>query len=325
MVALTLGSPLPRVVVVGGTHGNEYTGMYVVEHVLSESELRTTFPALSIDTLCANPRAYAVNRRFVDDDLNRQFTSVRLGSAPDASVYESVRAHGINAELGPKGPTASADFVIDMHTTTANMGCTIIVNSYSTLAVRVAAYLSKVWGTYDAELPPTSHAFHVYLHDVSQDDAPYLCSVGRDGITIEVGPTPQGLVRADCVATTERALCLILRYLNLHYSVSEQAPPIRRTLPLYVDQGKVPWPAVTGSSAVPGVLIAPSLQDSDFEPLRTGDAMWVRPDGSESMEDRYDGALGEVVYPIFVNEAAYYYAQSGRGVGLTKLVDWPVE
>ena len=73
------------------------------------------------------------------------------------------------------------------------------------------------------------------------------------------------------------------------------------------------------------ILIAPSLQDSDFEPLRTGDAMWVRPDGSESMEDRYDGALGEVVYPIFVNEAAYYYAQSGRGVGLTKLVDWPVE
>ena len=29
-------------------------------------------------------------------------------------------------------------------------------------------------------------------------------------------------------------------------------------------------------------------------------------------------------HPIFVNEAAYYYAESGRGVGLTQLVDWPL-
>ena len=49
--------------------------------------------------------------------------------------------------------------------------------------------------------------------------------------------------------------------------------------------------------------------------------MFVRPDGSVI---EYDGMCGDVVYPIFVNEAAYYLTQSGRGIGLTALVDWPV-
>lgn len=62
-------------------------------------------------------------------------------------------------------------------------------------------------------------------------------------------------------------------------------------------------------------------RDRDFAPLRAGDAMFVLPNGSVV---EYDGALGEVVHPVFVNEAAYYYAQSGRGIGLTTLVDWPI-
>ena len=38
----------------------------------------------------------------------------------------------------------------------------------------------------------------------------------------------------------------------------------------------------------------------------------------------YDGSMGEVVYPVFVNEAAYYLRESGRGVGVARRVDWPV-
>ena len=50
--------------------------------------------------------------------------------------------------------------------------------------------------------------------------------------------------------------------------------------------------------------------------------MFVRPNGSVVV---YDGSHGDVVYPVFVNEAAYYYAQSGRGIGLTSIVDWPID
>ena len=64
-----------------------------------------------------------------------------------------------------------------------------------------------------------------------------------------------------------------------------------------------------------------SIQDRDFMPLNKGEALFDRLDGSTVP---YDGSLGEVVYPIFINEAAYYYAQSGTGVGITECIDWPL-
>jgi hypothetical protein len=72
---------------------------------------------------------------------------------------------------------------------------------------------------------------------------------------------------------------------------------------------QVPWPEPPPGSAssLPGALIAPALQDHDFAPLRKGDAMFVRADGEVLT---YDGASGDVVHPVFVNEAAYYCALS---------------
>jgi len=331
LAALLASSPQPRVVVVGGTHGNEFTGIHVVEQLQREmAAVHAAYPSLAVETMIANPRAYAANSRFVDDDLNRQFA----GRRPSGS-YEAQRATEIEASVGPKGSEDAVDVVIDLHTTTANMGLTIIVNSYCSLALRMAAYLSEVWTASDDSagcdadgadaparappLPASSHPLRVYLHDVTQTAAPYLCSIGKAGITIEVGPTPQGLPRADVVATTQRALGLMLRYLERFYS--GRPPPAPPSLRVYLDRGKVAWPEPPDGSALPGALIAPSLQDRDFEPLHAGEPMFVRLDGTVVP---YDGASGDVVYPIFVNEAAYYYAQSGRGVGLTTPADWPL-
>ena len=327
-LAMQTFTPKPRVVIVGGTHGNEYTGVFVLEQIVQprRAAFARAYPSLAIETLLSNPRAYEGNRRFIHEDLNRQFIEDKLVNTSDFHTsYELHRAREINAALGPKGQEASADFIIDLHSTTSNMGITIIVNSYCTIALRAAAFLTSAWADekcddHDDSLPASSHALRVYLHDVTQRDAPYLNSVSKGGITIEVGPTPQGLLRADVVATTERALRLLLHYLERHYSGQE--PPLPSSLSLYVDQGKVAWPDAEGpASLLPDSLIAPSLQDRDFEPLHAGDPMFVRPDGRIVT---YDGGSGSLVYPIFVNEAAYYYAESGRGVGLTTLADWPI-
>ena len=40
----------------------------------------------------------------------------------------------------------------------------------------------------------------------------FLSSLGRNGMEIEVGPVPQGLLRADAVAATELGVDLILEY-----------------------------------------------------------------------------------------------------------------
>jgi succinylglutamate desuccinylase len=69
-----------RVAVVGGTHGNEFTGVYVVEQLeAAKSILHAEYPSLSVETLIANPRAYTANQRFVDDGASARAERCLVG------------------------------------------------------------------------------------------------------------------------------------------------------------------------------------------------------------------------------------------------------
>ncbi len=61
---------IKRVAIVGGTHGNELTGVYLIKKFAQFPELvhRQSFECL---TLLANPQAVQENRRYIDRDLNR--------------------------------------------------------------------------------------------------------------------------------------------------------------------------------------------------------------------------------------------------------------
>eukprot|EP00316_Scyphosphaera_apsteinii_P021190 CAMPEP_0119303702 /NCGR_PEP_ID=MMETSP1333-20130426/5092_1 /TAXON_ID=418940 /ORGANISM="Scyphosphaera apsteinii, Strain RCC1455" /LENGTH=362 /DNA_ID=CAMNT_0007306441 /DNA_START=68 /DNA_END=1153 /DNA_ORIENTATION=+ len=322
-----VASPIRRVIVSGGTHGNEYTGVYVLEKLKSQSEiLKQNYPSLEIETLLANPKAHAANRRFIDDDLNRMFAESMLSDI-SLSSYEANRAKAISFAIGPKGSKAAADFCVDLHTTTACMGCTIIVNEWCPLSIRAAAYISRRWSDACAQDGAVAigsegcgvrHDFRVMLHPGgSQAEAPYLCSVARNGLTIEIGPIPQGLLRSDVIASTERALQLVLEFLELLNNGEPVELP--HSLRVYIDRGKVPWEAGHDGSKLPGAVVHHSLQDRDFGVLSRGDPLYQRVDGSVLA---YDGSCGEIVHPVFVNEAAYYYAESGQGVTMTQCVEW---
>ncbi|HEV7367536.1 succinylglutamate desuccinylase/aspartoacylase domain-containing protein, partial [Arenibaculum sp.] len=66
------------VTVVGGVHGDELTGIHLVERLRS----RPARPGgrLDIRTLIANPEAIAARRRYVDADLNRRFGAQTPGA-----------------------------------------------------------------------------------------------------------------------------------------------------------------------------------------------------------------------------------------------------
>lgn len=66
--------PLRRVAVIGGTHGNEMSGVCLVQHWLqAPGELQR--PSFAAEPVLANPAASAACRRYVDCDLNRAFTT----------------------------------------------------------------------------------------------------------------------------------------------------------------------------------------------------------------------------------------------------------
>src|SRR4028119_365918 len=103
-------SRIKRVVIVGGTHGNELTGAYLIKKFEQFPDLieRSSFETL---TLLANPKAFEVGRRYIDKDLNRCFLTQDLQN-PALSGYEEQQAKAIAQQLGPKG-NAQVDVIVD--------------------------------------------------------------------------------------------------------------------------------------------------------------------------------------------------------------------
>jgi succinylglutamate desuccinylase len=277
-----------RVAIVGGTHGNELTGVYLIRKYQRLPAL-VQRASLSVMTLLANPEAVRLNRRYVDRDLNRCFTETDLTDDATA-VYEVRRAQEIATQLCPsddgQSPQSGVDFIIDLHSTTANMGMTIIPSSQDPFNLKLVAYLSSL----DPEIK-------VCFGQQYGAAAPMLRSLTAWGCTIEVGPVAQGVMDAALIQKTERLIQAVLDYLDsTNY---QQLPTLPPMLTMYQAIASVDYPRNADGEVE--AVIHPRLQAQDYQPLYPGDPMFLMMTGEVIC---YEGET--VVYPVFVNEAAYY-------------------
>ncbi len=274
---------IKRVVIVGGTHGNELTGVYLVKKFQQFPDLlhRSSFECT---TLLANPEAIAVNRRYIDRDLNRCFGNEDLAN-PMLTGYEDKLAKQIAVELGPRSQP-KADVIIDLHSTTANMGLTILPSSHCPFNLRLAAYLT------------TLHPLvRVCCGVQCSQDAPMLRSLSPLGCAIEVGAMAQGVLNAAYLQQTELLVHGILDYLD---AVNQgELLPVPPSLDLYQVHSSIDYPR--DRSGELQAMIHPNLQFKDYEPLRYGDPIFLKFTGELIL---YEGM--DTVYPVFINEAAYY-------------------
>jgi succinylglutamate desuccinylase len=280
---------IDRVAIVGGTHGNELTGIYLVKKFLQNPELLRR-ESLECTTFIANPEAVIKNQRYIDRDLNRCFDREDLANL-ELSNYEEIRAKEIATQIG-----SNTDLIIDLHSTTAKMGLTILLSSRHLLNFQLAAYLST--------LHPD---VKVVCGKQSSQAAPMLRSLSPLGCTIEVGAIAQGIIDAQLFQQTEMLVHAALDYLdrlNRH-----QPLPIPSNLTLYQTVSSVDYPR--NSSGELQAMIHPQLQFQDYAPLHPGDPMFMTFAG-ETIP--YQGA--EIVFPIFINEAAYY--EKGIAMSLTQ-------
>ena len=114
------------VFIVGGTHGNERTGVMLVRRWQQDPApvRRETF---STRLLTANPEAVRRNRRFVHQDLNRSFNAPHkdVDVSKNDEVLRAREISGLIAASRARGQV----FAIDLHTTTSNMGVTLITDT----------------------------------------------------------------------------------------------------------------------------------------------------------------------------------------------------
>jgi succinylglutamate desuccinylase len=281
-----MGSLIRRVAIVGGTHGNEWTGIYLVKKFQRFPELlhRESFECV---TLLANPKAIATNQRYIDRDLNRCFASEDLENSA-LTGYEDRLAKEIASQLGSKDHP-KVDSIIDLHSTTANMGLTLLPSSKHPFNLRLSAYLSQ-----------QHSSVKVCLGVKCDQDTPMLRSLSPLGCTIEVGAIAQGVVDADYFQKTENLIHAILDYLD---AINQgKLLPIPPSVTVYQAILSIDYPR--DSSGALQAAIHPQLQSKDYEPLRNGEPMFLTFTG-ESIP--YQGE--NIVYPIFINEAAYYEKQ----------------
>lgn len=283
-----LNASLPKikdVVIAGGTHGNELTGVYLLQHWQQQLTL-VQRGAFATRLLLANPHAAAKRVRYLHKDLNRCFARY-LWQAPTDDVYELQRAQEIIAQIGPDA-SQPTDFVIDLHTTTSNMGISLIVHELTPFYAALVNYIA-------AQMPEA----RIYHEAIAYDQSPYLYSMGRaGGLLIEVGPTPQGLLRAENFRKTERTLYAALDFLHLSQTSNDWQRWIPVSLDVFRFLKKIPMPK-TDDGRLLG-MVHPALQDRDYQLLTSGDPIFELFSG-ETLH--YQGAD---VYPVFINEAAYY-------------------
>ncbi|MBH8577510.1 aspartoacylase [Nostocaceae cyanobacterium CENA369] len=281
-----------RVAIVGGTHGNEFTGAYLIKKFEQIPALiqRPSFETL---TLLGNPQAFTAGKRYIDKDLNRCFFIDNLLDSR-LSSYEDIRAKAIEQILGQKS-NSQVDLIIDLHSTTANMGLSLMLGSHHPFLLKLAAYLSS----------RNSQVRVCYTQP--EKGSNFLRSLSELGFVIEVGPVAQGVLNAEWFQKTEELIHNILNYLEKYNQ--NLIPQTNETLTYYQYVGAIDYPRNEYGEIQ--AMIHPQLQFRDYQPLNPGDPIFLTLDGKAIA---YEGT--STVYPVFINEAAYY--EKGIAMCLTE-------
>lgn len=123
------GSGLPVVTFVACMHGNEKAGIEILERLREQLIIQGT-----MRLVVANPKAVIMSKRFVEQDLNRCFPGKIDGK------FEEQLARQLRRQL------SNSDFLVDLHSTTAQTPPFIITRQYQRLVKDLieAAGIKKV-------------------------------------------------------------------------------------------------------------------------------------------------------------------------------------
>ena len=291
----------PRVLVVAGTHGNEINGPWLLDQWRQHPNFVDS-KGLEVQLAIGNSGACAQGRRYLDRDLNRSFRPDLLEKAalcPAEADREMVQALELLRQFGPEGQTP-CDLVVDLHSTTSAMGNCLVVYGRRPVDLALAALVQ-----YRLGLP-------IYLHEADDAQQGFLAERWPCGLVIEVGPVPQNVLRSDIIRQTSLAL---EAFMAATMSVHDGTARYPDQVVIHRHLGSVDVPR--RSTGEPDAVVHPDLQGRDWQPLKTGDPLFIN---AESKTVVFEGEDG--VVPVFINEAAY--AEKAIALSLTKRETWPL-
>ena len=297
-------SLINTIVVAGGTHGNERTGVRLVQKWMEHPECFSSLCSAKVDLVLSNPEAVRLNRRYRDFDLNRAFSQTCLDVNADPQQYEFRRAKELNALYGPKGAATKTDLLLDVHNTGSNMGNCLILSARDPFTMRASAVLTQEFK--DA---------WIYYQPEERSASPYFGTVAKADVCIEIGPQQHGTLDAAIFEETER---LVKRYLELaeewNRGELQKRAPIK--VDVYTQFKDLGYPKPQGGGAIQA-MIHPELLGHDYRELKDGDKLFRSFDGEDIL---YHGE--SPVYPIFISEPAYYEKDIAMSLTKKTVEEW---
>lgn len=292
---------IQRVLLVGGTHGNELIGVYLIKKFEQSPQLinRSSFETL---TLLGNPKAIDKCVRYIDKDLNRCFNFQALDYEKNNSFYENQRAQEISNQFGLSGNTP-IDLVIDQHSTTSNVGLMLILDHLDPFILDLSAYLSFLFPE-----------IKIYSSEKSGRGKDSLRSIAKHRICIEVGPLSHGTLDSELLQKTESLVHLILNYVEQYNRNKIRSK--NKSLTLYEYCDSIDYPR--NQEGEIKAMIHPQIQFQDYAALHPGNPLFLTFDGKTII---YQGK--SIAYPIFINESAYY--EKGVAMCLTQKKQFQID
>jgi len=271
---------LQRILIVSGTHGNEINPVWAVKQF--EIEANSLNYGIEYEYIIGNPVAYEKGSRYVDVDLNRSFKESENFDPHKNSFYETNRANFLVNEFGING-SKPCQIAIDLHTTTANMGTSIVLYGRRFTDFCLAALLQNKFG-----LP-------IYLHEKDKAQTGFLVEAWPCGLVIEIGAVAQNFYDQN----------IINRFLIIIRSLREEIDKLKnnlielpKELVVHVHQGSMDYPRDEKGN-IDG-LIHPERINQDWKLIKKGDPLFL---DSKGTIHKYEG--DQFVWPVFIGEVAY--------------------
>jgi len=269
-----------RILIISGTHGNEINPIWAVKQYNKKNNKLKN--GIQFEYIIGNPMAYKKGSRYIHEDLNRSFKEIKNYEQDKNSVYEINRANFLVDQFGINGHKP-CQIAIDLHTTTANMGTSIVMYGRRFKDYCLAALLQNKFG-----LP-------IYLHEKDKAQTGFLVEAWPCGLVIEIGAVAQNYYDPE----------IIDRFLIILSSLREEIDKLKnnlielpRELVVHVHKGSIDYPRDEKGDI--DSLIHPERINQDWKLIKKGDPLFIN---SQGIIHRYDG--DQLIWPVFIGEAAY--------------------
>lgn len=266
---------IENLVIFGGTHGNEVTGVEVIKLL----EKRNYFGKnVNLVTHFSNRKAYELKKRYVDKDLNRSFTKAAIKE--DGYLHEERLAKEIYDKFGN-----DKNLIIDIHTTTSNMGKSLVLTKINDFNLKLISFLQDIHSDLKVFFWPEN------------EDLAFLNTISPYGFAIEMGPVANGVM--DC-KIIEDTLVLIEDILDFTEKFNkDMLPTLNNEVSLYELVDYLYYPKDEFGERFG--YVHDEFQGRDFEVLSKGDRLF-----KTYIDTNLEYTNDEKLYPVFINEVAYY-------------------